>query len=289
MQRHAHSLSQPSQTNTPINNQVFAPLRKTSRLNIFEDTKPDHVDSEHSQLSDVKEADLLLPERSFNMTKSVCLLSENPQMYQWKSFHKGPQSPGPAQRAGRDVPMSPEQPLGFGWLQMESPVQMAKSVTDSMESVPQTSGPGWTVCSDQHSSSVLERSGISRRSFGEHKSEKTLFPTLNTVEKSGCASSSRGSHPIWDVPMNPCAEPGLNRICSEVPVTEAQAGLVVVMMSPQQSNKTYIIMNDLEISQKLNYDAPMSPTQPSTPPPVSGTHLYSSSYRILTCLMISHV
>ncbi|XP_058249157.1 mitotic checkpoint serine/threonine-protein kinase BUB1 isoform X2 [Hemibagrus wyckioides] len=268
MQRHAHSLSQPSQTNTPINNQVFAPLHKTSRLNIFQDTKPDQVDSEHSQLSDVEEADLLLPERSFNMTKSVRLLSENPQMYQWKSFHKGPQSPGPVLRAGQDVPMSLEQPLGFGWLQMKSPVQTAKSVTD-LESAPQTSRPGWTIYSDQHSSSVLERSGISRRSFGEHKSEKTLFPTLIAAEKSGCASSSRGSDPVWDVPMSPGAEPGLNWICSEVPVVEAQEGLDVVMMSPQQNNKTCTIMNDLEISQKLNYDDPMSPTQPSAPPTAS--------------------
>ncbi|KAK3522636.1 hypothetical protein QTP86_028624 [Hemibagrus guttatus] len=168
MQRHAHPLSQPSQTNTPINNQAFAPLR--SRL-------------------------------------------LNPDL-------------------------------------------------DLMASAPQTSRPGWTIYSDQHSSSVLEQSGISKRSFGER------FPTSNTEEKSACASSSRGSDPVWDVPMSPAAEPGQNWICSEVPVTEAEVDLDV-MMSPQQSNKTCTIMNELEISQKLNYDVPMSPTQSSAPPTAS--------------------
>ncbi|KAK3506701.1 hypothetical protein QTP70_015867 [Hemibagrus guttatus] len=260
MQRHAHTLSQPSQTNTPINNQAFAPLR--SRLNIFEDIKADQVVSDHSQLSDVEEADLLLPERSFNMTKSVCLLLDNPQLHQRKCFREVPQSLGPALRASQDVPVSPKQPLGFGQLHMKSLVQTAKSDLDLMASAPQTSRPGWTIYSDQHSSAVLEQSGISKRSFGER------FPTSNTEEKSACASSSRGSDPVWDVPMSPAAEPGQNWICSEVPVTEAEVDLDV-MMSPQQSNKTCTIMNELEISQKLNYDVPMSPTQSSAPPTAS--------------------
>lgn len=239
----------------------------SSRLNIFEEKKTGPTHSIQSQVSDVEEADLLLPERSFNMRKSIGLLSENPQMHQWKSFHKVPQSPDPVLRANQDVPMSPA--LGFGWLQVESPVQTAESDLDLMlESPPQTCRPGWDVHSDQRSGILL-----SKRSFGKHKSDQTLLPTLNTAEKSGGASPCRGSDPGQDVPMSPDVEPRLNWICSEIPVMETEADLDIIM-TPQQNNKTCLEMeNDVEMSQKLNCDDDdvMSPTQPSAPLKASGT------------------
>ncbi|KAK2846292.1 hypothetical protein Q7C36_011146 [Tachysurus vachellii] len=229
----------------------------SSRLKIFEEKITDQAHTIQSQLSDVEEADLLLPERSFNMRKSIGLLSENPQMHQWKSFHKVPQSPDPVLRVKQDVAMSPEAALGFGWLQVESPVQTAESDLDLMlESPPQTYRPGWDVHSDQQSGILL-----SKRSFGKHKSDQTLFPTLNTAEKSGCVSPCRGSDPGRDVPMSPEVEPRLNWI----PVMETEADLDIIM-TPQQNNKTCLEMeNDVEMSQKLNCDVFMSPTQPSAP------------------------
>ncbi|MCJ8749848.1 hypothetical protein PDJAM_G00192300 [Pangasius djambal] len=240
----------------------------SSHLNIFQEINPDQVHSNHSQLSDVEEADVLLPERSFNMRRSVSLLLENPQIHQRKSFML-PQSPGPAFRASQDVPMSPEPAPGFGWLQVESPVRPSEPDLDVMvKSPPQPARPAWNVHSDQHSSSVLERSGIllPKRSFSRRKSEKTLFLSLSAAEKSVCASPSRGSDPIQDVPMSPAAEPGLNWICSESPVREMEADLDV-MMTPQQSSKTCAGGNVLEMSRNLNCDdVPMSPTQPPAPP-----------------------
>ncbi|XP_060769495.1 mitotic checkpoint serine/threonine-protein kinase BUB1 isoform X2 [Neoarius graeffei] len=227
----------------------------SSSLNIFQE-----VNSNHSQLSDVEEADVLLPERSFNLCKSASLLSENPQIHQQKSF-KDPQSLDPALWANQDVPMSPEP---AGWLQVESPVQPAEPDLDVMvESVTQASRPGWNVHSDQHLSGIL----LSERSFNRRKSEKRLFLSLSAAEKSVCASPSRGSDLIQDVPMSPAVEPGQNWICSGSPIREAEANLDVVMMTPQQYSKTRPVGNGLEISQKLNCDdVPMSPTQPSTPP-----------------------
>lgn len=243
----------------------------SSSLNIFQEMKSDPVISNHTELSDVEEADVLLPERSFNMHRSVSLLLEDPQIHQQKSFMV-PQSPDPV---SQDVPMSPEPAPRFGWFQVESPVQPTEPDLDVMvESLPQTSRPGLNVHVDQHSSSLLNQSGflLSKRSFDRRKSEKSLFPSLNTAEKSVCASPCRGSDPVCDVPMSPAAEPGLNWICSGSPVWKAEADLDV-MITPQQNNKTCIMMDVLEISQKLNCDVPMSPTQPYAPPTSSGTCL----------------
>lgn len=226
--------------------------RNSSRFNI----KPDPVNWTHSQFSDRDEADLLLPERSFNISKTVALLLENPQNPQRKSFLVL-QSPGPVLTPGQDVPMSTEPAQGFSWLQVESPVQTAEPDLDLMvASPPHTCRTSWTVHSDQHSSSVLEQSGIllSKRSFGRRKSERAQ-------------SVSRASDPVWDVPMSPAAEPVLNQICLETPVMDVQ-------MTPQPNNTTCTTGNDVEISQKLNCDVPMSPIQPPAPPTAPGTPQY---------------
>ncbi|XP_053542019.1 mitotic checkpoint serine/threonine-protein kinase BUB1 isoform X2 [Ictalurus punctatus] len=224
-------------------------LNSSSSLNIFKEIKQDRVDSTRSQLSDLEEADVLLQERSFNMHKSVSLLSENTRLHQRKSFMV---PPSPLSRSSQDVPMSLEPAPGLGWLRVESPVWRAEPDLE----------PAWNVHSDQHSSSVLERSGIL---FSRRNSEKKLFQSLSTAEKSVCLSPSRGSDPVQDVPMSPAAEPGLNWIYSGSPVpTEVDLD---VMMMPQQNSKQCTVQNVPEISQKLNCnDVPMSPTQTSAPP-----------------------
>ncbi|KAF4091935.1 hypothetical protein AMELA_G00015460 [Ameiurus melas] len=230
-------------------------LNSSSSLNIFKEIKQDRVDSTCSQLSDLEEADVLLQERSFNMHKSVSLLSENPRLHQRKSFMVPP-SLHPLSRSSLDVPMSPEPAPGLGWLRLESPVWRAEPDLE----------PDWNVPSDQHSSSVLERSGIL---FGRRKSEKTLFQSLSAAEKSVCLSPNRGSDPVQDVPMSPAAEPRLNWIYSGSP-EPTEVDLDVMM--PQQNSKRCTVQNVAEISQKLNCDdVPMSPTQTSAPPTSTGT------------------
>ncbi|XP_046728821.1 mitotic checkpoint serine/threonine-protein kinase BUB1 isoform X3 [Silurus meridionalis] len=239
------------------------PEKPNSRsLSAFMELNPDKDHPNHSQQSDLEEADVLLPEVSFNMHRSESLLLENPQVYQRKSFMVL-RSPDPVSRAGQDVPMSPEPAPGFGWLQVESPVQISESDLDvKLESSHQTSRPGLNFHSEQHSSSLLERSGIllPKRSFGRRKSEKKLFSSFKTSQE------WRSSDPVQDVLMSPAAEPGLNWISSESPVQEMEEDLDV-MVTPQLNRKASARLNVLEVSLKLGCgDVPMSPASPTSSP-----------------------
>ncbi|XP_053347178.1 mitotic checkpoint serine/threonine-protein kinase BUB1 isoform X2 [Clarias gariepinus] len=195
----------------------------SSSLNVFREAE---VDSAHSPLSDPEEADLLLPERSFNMTRSVSLMLENLRVQQRKSLTV-PRSPG------REAPMSPEPAPGFGWLRVESPVRPTEPDLDVMAESPRlTSGPGWTVYSDRHSSSVPER----------------------------------------DVPMSPAPEPGLNWICSESPVWGREADLDVMMSPPQKSTggrggegSRHLGCEDVPMSPSLTSAPPTTPVLVSDP------------------------
>lgn len=228
------------------------------KLNILQEIKPDRVNLNRSQLSDIEEANIP-SERSFTMCRSANLLSEDHQIQQWKSCMV-PQSPDPVLRAIQDVPMSPVQP--------------AKPDLDVMVgSPPQASRPGLNVHSDQHSFPLLNRSGflLSKQSFDRRRSERVLFPRVNAAEKSACASPCRSSDPIpCDVPMSP--ELKLNSFCSETPEWEAEADLDVIMTP--ENNKTCSVLNVWEASLKLNCDDVfMRPAPPSAPPTSSGTHL----------------
>ncbi|KAI5625020.1 mitotic checkpoint serine/threonine-protein kinase BUB1 isoform X1, partial [Silurus asotus] len=266
VQEHVHSLVHFSQSSSSISVSrpalasfsVLAPLKFpdqsiTTSQELRATTKPswsvyqnkDHPN--HSQQSDLEEADVLLPEVSFNMHRSESLLLENPQVYQRKSFMV-PQSPDPVSRASQDVPMSPEPAPGFGWLQVESPIQLSESDLDvKLESSHQTSRPGLNFHSEQHSSSLLERSGIllPKRSFGRRKSEKKLFSSFKTSQE------WRSSDHVQDVLMTPAAEPGLNWISSESPVQEMEEDLDV-LVTPQLNRKTSARLNVLEVSLKLS-------------------------------------
>ncbi|KAF5886889.1 mitotic checkpoint serine/threonine-protein kinase BUB1, partial [Clarias magur] len=247
----------------PASNQDFASSRlcpfgelrpETSRsLNVFH---PREVDSAPSAPSDPEEADLLLPERSFNMTRSVSLMLENLRVHQRKSLTVS-QSPG------RDAPMSPEPASEFGWLRVESPVRPTEPDLDVMAESPprQTSGPGWTVYSDRHSSSVPERSGapLSKR----HGSDEAPSSSPGAADTSVRASPTRPWEPDRDVPMSPAPEPGLNWICSESPVWGREADLDVMMSPPQKSTG----VRGVEGSPNPRCeDVPMSPSPRSAPP-----------------------
>ncbi|TUG71450.1 Heterogeneous nuclear ribonucleoprotein Q [Bagarius yarrelli] len=261
-----------SHTQNPVTDSPPEPLNSNhqpstrlsdQKLKIFQEIESDHINSNHSQQTDVEEADLLLPERSFNMHRSVGSLSENIQMQQWKSFLV-PQSPDLVARASQDLPMSPEPALGFSWLQVESPLHTAEPDLDLMESPLQTHTPSWSVCSDPHTTSLLEASGtlLSKRSLDRRKSARTLLLPSGTVEGWGCVSPGRDSNPVQHVPMCPAAKPGLIwNSCEDV-----------LMTSPQPNNKTRTTGKDPEISQKLSCDddVPMSPTQLHAPPTASG-------------------
>lgn len=108
-----------------------------SSLNIFEEIKPDQVHSNHSLLSDEEETDVLLPERSFIMHRSISLCLENSQIHH-KKFLMVPQSPNLTLNLSQNVPMSPGLAPG---LQNENPVQYTEAELDVVMSPPPTSGP----------------------------------------------------------------------------------------------------------------------------------------------------
>lgn len=76
-------------------------------LNVFEEINPDQVNTNHSPLSDEEETDVLLPEKSFSMHRSVSLCLENSQIHH-RNIFMVPQSPDLTLKLRKDVPMSPE-------------------------------------------------------------------------------------------------------------------------------------------------------------------------------------